>query len=122
MLKINGKEVIYSTSFVMEKGDDVVLNPPGVIGRSIKIVAPQNASAIGEGTQGFAADESDLAQSVITVPFADKGNFVVELKDGQLASKKGPLSCRIAGYTLGARAMLVHFDLHEGRYDNYTGD
>lgn len=122
MLKINGKEVIYSTSFVMAKGDEVVLTPPGVIARSIKIVAPQEASAIGEGKEGFYADESDLTQSVITVPFADKGYFVVELEKGQLASTKGPLSCRIAGYTLGATAMLVHFDLHEGRYNNYTGD
>lgn len=122
MLKINGNEVIYSTSFVMKKGDEVVLTPPGVIGRSIKIVAPQDASAIGDGKQGFHADESDVHLSVITVPFADKGMFVVGLEQGQLCTVKGPLSCRIAGDALGGNAMLVHFDLHEGRYNNYTGD
>jgi hypothetical protein len=122
MLKINGKDVIYSTSFVMKKGDDVVLTPPGVIGRSIKIVAPQDATAIGSGKEGFHADESDVHLTVLTVPFADDGHFVVELEQGQLCTVKGQLSCRIAGYTLGGNAMLVHFDLHEGRYVNYTGE
>ncbi len=120
MLKIGGKEVIYSKSFVMKKGEEVLMTPPGVIGRSIKIVATQDATTFGPGTQAFSADESNVYLTVINLPFANQGQFVVELERGQLASEKGPLSCRISGFTLGDTAMLVHFDLHEGRYDNYV--
>lgn len=120
MLKINGKEVIYSKTFVMNPRDEVLLKVPEIIGRDIRIEINGTVTQHAGTTTPFGTDESDVHLSILKVPFADAGAFFVEYQDGQLSTQKGRVNCRIAGHSLGATAMLLQIDLHEGRYDNYV--
>lgn len=122
MLKVNGKEVIFSQSFVMAPNDDVVLKVPEIIARDIKLEINGTVTQHTGTQNAFGSDETDLHLTILKVPFADVGAFVVELQGGQLSTTKGPVSLRIAGQTLGPTAMLLHLDVFVGRYDNYVGN
>lgn len=120
MLKIGGRDVIYSNSFLMLRGEEVVLTPPGVIGRSIKIIATTDASADTPLDEAFLVDESDVRMSVLTVPFCGaKRGFAVEFEDGQLMTATGRLNVRMSGRASGPVFMEVHVNLLETKFDNY---
>jgi len=113
MLNIGGKDVIYSGSFLVAQGEPVELNVPGIIARSIKVIA----QVVEPGAEAFKMEESDN-QVTITVPFGDQA-YNTEFGRGQLVTKKGPVTGRIFGQPAG-KWMLINLDIHEGRYDNYV--
>jgi hypothetical protein len=120
MLKVNGKDVIFSKSFVMKPNDQVSLKVPEIIARDIKIITSGAVSSLPPDAKPFYVDEADDRSTVLTIPFADVNGFVFELAQSQFATVKGPVSLRMSSLSLGATAMLVHIDVHEGRYDNYV--
>lgn len=115
MLRIGSKDLIYSTSFLIAQDEEVSFKVPEIIARSIKIVA----KAIEPGATGFHAHDTE-SELTLTLPFAEHP-FYLELKSGQLNTKKGPVTGRIFGQVAGP-FRFIHIDLHEGRYDNYVGE
>jgi len=112
MLKINGNEVIFSTSFLMAKGDNVVLAVPEAPGFSVVIVSEKFESEWPPGAPSFIARHL-VNQIIGEVPFVQgAADFDTEFRSPQFLSAKGPLNCRVSGHRAGSR-MLVHVDIHQ---------
>jgi hypothetical protein len=105
MLKVNGKDVIFSKSFVMKPNDQVSLKVPEIIARDIKIITSGAVSSLPPDAKPFYVDEADDRSTVLTIPFADVNGFVFELAQSQFATVKGPVSLRMSSLSLGATAM-----------------
>lgn len=112
MLEINGNQVILSTSFMMAKGDNVLLTPPDVAGLTVRIVADKFESEWPPGMPDFIRRHAEN-QMICEVPFV-KGtaDFAADFHGDQFVTAKGPLNCRISGHRAGSH-MLVHVDIHQ---------
>lgn len=112
MLNINGNKVIFSTSFMMSKGDNVVLTPPDVAGLTVKIVSDKLNSEWPPGWPDFVRRHAEN-QMICEVPFMiGTDDFAADFYGEQFVSAEGPLNCRVSGHRAGSY-MLVHVDIHQ---------
>lgn len=114
MVKVNGKEVLFSTSFIVGPNEEAVLTPAELRGTSITIhaveqAADANASALKiDGSPGNAK---------ITLPFVQSGAFSGALEMGM--SGKDKVTGRIVAQGFNG-AMIVHFAMYLEREANYA--
>jgi hypothetical protein len=112
MLNINGNKVIFSASFMMAKGDNVLLAPPDIAGLTVKIVADKLESEWPAGAPDFIRRHAEN-QMICEVPFVvGTADFAADFNGDQFVSAQGPVNCRVSGHRAGAY-MLVHVDIHQ---------
>jgi hypothetical protein len=110
MVKINGKEVIFSTSFIMQAGESAAIAPAELLGSSLRLNAVEKDVNLSDPERDVevAANGQELA---LTFPFLKNGlNNSMELRD-YANMQAGKLYFRIAMQSVGI-AMLVHLDVH----------
>jgi hypothetical protein len=114
MLKVNGKEVLYSTSFIIGPGEEAVLAPPQFQGSKITIHAVQQAD---EAAPSPLKIEGSTGNAKISLPFLNGGAFSGGLEMGM--SGKDKVTGRVVGQGFNG-AMVVHFAMYIERQPNYA--
>jgi hypothetical protein len=115
MLKIAGKEVILSKSFLIGSNEEAIIAPPELQGIQIRIITIGMASTVATGSDPFIA-KMDNGQVTISFPFADVGLLSAEIIYMNMSNSDGKFGCRFAGQSLGGKMMLIHFDLLLDRF------
>ncbi|MFC4931892.1 hypothetical protein [Massilia sp. GCM10023247] len=113
MVKVNGKEVLYSTSFIIGPNEEAVLSPAELKGTSITIHAVEQAA---DAAQPALKIDGKPGNAKITLPFLQGGAFSGSLEMGM--SGKDKVSGRVVGQGFNG-AMLVHFAMYLEREANY---
>jgi len=114
MVKINGKEVLFSTSFIIGSNEEAVLSPAELKGTSITIHAVEQAA---EATQQALKLDGKPGNAKISLPFVQNGAFSGALEMGM--SGKDKVTGRIVGQGFNG-AMVVHFAMYLEREANYA--
>jgi len=106
MLKVGGKEVIFSTSFLMGPNDEAILAPPELHGASMRFRASGRA-----GNPGDFRNEIVGLEARISMPFMPQGgSFSVGLAQIATAAD-GRATARLAAQGLGG-FMVVYLDVY----------
>lgn len=113
MLKVNGKDVLFSTSFIIGPGEEAVLSPAELHGTTLTIHAVEQA---GEANASGLKIEGTSGNAKISLPFLTAGAFSGGLEMG--TSGKGKVTGRLVGQGFNG-AMLVHFAMYIEREANY---
>ena len=112
-MKVNGKEVLYSTSFIIGPGEEALLSPPELRGTKITIHAVEQPD---EAAPAALKIEGATGNAKISLPFLNGGAFSGRLDLGM--SGKDKVSARVVGQGFNG-AMVVHFAMYLEREQNY---
>ena len=114
MLKVNGKDVLFSTSFIIGANEEAVLSPAELHGTKLTIHAVEQAA---EAAPSALKIEGSTGNAKISVPFIQASAFSGSLEMGMSGKDKvtGRLVCQ--GFN---GAMLVHFAMYLEREANYA--
>ncbi|MDB5746365.1 MAG: hypothetical protein JWP72_1213 [Massilia sp.] len=113
MLKVNGKEVLYSTSFIIGPGEEAVLAPAELRGTKITIHAVEQPDGAAPAALKI---EGVTGNAKISLPFLNGGAFSAVLEMGM--SGKDKVSARVVGQGFNG-TMVVHFAMYLEREPNY---
>lgn len=112
MLKVAGKEVLFTTSFTLGKGEEAVLTPNETPGIRFEINTTVSAAPT---TEDFKIDaKGDYAK--MTIPFISENSLSSGFGLGNVGP--GTLTGRIIGQGVGD-FMVVHMDVYLERTPNY---
>jgi hypothetical protein len=113
MLKVNGKEVLFSTSFIIGPGEEALLSPAELRGTKITIHAVEQPD---EAAPAALKIEGVSGNAKISLPFLNGGGFSGTLEMGM--SGKDKVTGRVVGQGFNG-AMVVHFAMYLEREANY---
>ena len=118
MLWVNGKDVIFTASFPMKLGDDILLAPPGLAGGKLRLKAVDvndgASNAVHQVEHEYVDGESRLA-----LPFQRVGAFSFEI--GSMGTTQdGLLSARVVAQAATEDMMLVNFSIFLERKPNFA--
>lgn len=118
MFWVNGKDVIFTASFPMKLGDDILLSPPGLAGGKLRLKAVDvndgAAGAVHQVQHEYVDGESRLA-----LPFQRMGAFSFEI--GSMGkTHDGLLSARVVAQAATEDMMIVNFTIFLERKPNFT--
>lgn len=119
MLWINGKDVIFTASFPMKLGDDILLSPPGLGGGKLGLAVVDvnddgTAGAVHQVQHAYVDGESRLS-----LPFQRAGAFSFEI--GSMGeTHDGALSARVVAQAATEDMMLVTFTICLARKANFA--
>lgn len=115
MLKINGKELTFSKSFFMERGEEAVLSGPEFSNETLRLTTFQYIPGM--------SSESDVkaqlkdGEVLMNMPFLEKGSFATGM---QLElNNKSSMQIRVGGQGVGSK-LLVQLDVYLSRPANFA--
>jgi hypothetical protein len=115
VLTINGKELTFSKSFLMERGEEAVFTGPEFSGETLRLSTFQYIP--GMSSESDVKAKLENGEVHLRMPFLEKGSFATGL---QLElNNKSSVSIRIGGQSLGGK-FLVHLDIYLSRPANYA--
>lgn len=115
MLMINGKELTFSKSFLMERGEEAVFTGPEFSGETLRLTTFQYIA--GMSSKSDVKAELKDGEAVVKMPFLENGSFATAL---QLElNNKASVKVRVAGQSMGGH-LLVQLDIYLGRATNYA--
>jgi hypothetical protein len=106
MLTVGGKEVIFSTSFLMAPNDEAVLAPPELHGASMRLHASARAGNPGDFRNDIVGMEARMA-----IPFMPQGGSFSVALPTMAAGAAGKATARLAAQGLGG-CMVVYLDVY----------
>lgn len=115
MLKINGNEVTYTKSFLLERGEEAILSGPELSNETLRLSSFEYMA----GMSSKADVRAELVDGAVALrmPFLDKGSFATTL---QLElNNKSTMKLRIAGMGVGGN-LLVQLDVYLSRPVNFA--
>ncbi len=113
MLKINNKEVFFSTSFIIGPNEEALLSPAELRGTKITIHATEIE---GDPTPSDLKIDGGTGNARISLPFLHGGAFTGNLDLGMWDKDK--VTARLVGQGVNG-AMIVHFAMYIEREPNY---
>lgn len=114
MLKINGKELSFSKSFLLERGDEAVFTGPEFSGETLRLTTFQYIP--GMSSKSDVKAELKDGEAVVKMPFLENGSFATTL---QLElNNKSNVKVRVAGQSM-AGYLLVQLDIYLSSPTNY---
>ncbi len=118
MFWVNGKDVLFTASFPMKLGDDILLSPPVLAGGKLRLktveVNDGAAGAVHQVQHAYVDGESHL-----TLPFQRVGAFSFEIGSmGQ--THDGLLSGRVVVQAATEDMMIVNFNIYLERKPNFA--
>lgn len=113
MLKINDKELVYSTSFTLEPGERATLTPTELPGATIVIQTVVKASPSSEDIQIVTAGNT----ATVTVPFLQTSSLSTGVHLGEM--RQGSIDGRLVGLSV-VGGMLIHLDVYLSRTANFA--
>lgn len=115
MLRINGKELTFSKSFLMERGEEAVLSGPESSGETLRLTTFQYIA--GMSSESDVKAELKDGEVHLRMPFLEKGSFATGM---QLElNNKSSMAIRVGGQGMGGK-FLVHLDIYLSRPRNYA--
>lgn len=115
MLKINGKELTFSKSFLLERDEEAVLSGPEFGGETLRLSTFQYIP--GMSSKSDVKAELKNGEAVLKMPFLENGSFATGL---QLElNNQSSLKLRVAGQSVGGH-FLVQLDVYLSRPTTYA--
>lgn len=114
MLKVAGKEVFFSKSFMVEPGEEAVLAPVELKGASIRFSAANKGETSGPESKPHVGAEAQLS-----VPYLENGGSFSSGLTDMATTPEGKIIGRYAGQRVGSFTM-VQIELYLERTPNYA--
>ena len=118
MFWVNGKDVVFTASFPMMVGDDILLSPPGLAGGKLRLKAVDvndNGTAEAHQVQHVYLN----GESQLTLPFQRIGAFSFEIAS-MGNTHDGALSARVVAQAATPDMMIVNFNIYLERKPNFA--
>jgi len=114
MLKINGKELTFSKSFLLERGEEAVFTGPEFSGETLRLTTFQYIP--GMSSKSDVKAELTDGEAIVKMPFLENGSFATAL---QLElNNKAHVKVRVAGQSMAGH-LLVQLDIYMSRPIDY---
>lgn len=114
MLKINGKELTFSKSFLLERGEEAIFTGPEFSGETLRLTTFQYIP--GMSSKSDVKAELKDGEAVVKMPFLENGSFATAL---QLElNNKANVKVRVAGQSMAGH-LLVQLDIYLSSPTNY---
>jgi hypothetical protein len=118
MLWVNGKDVIFTASFAMTLGDDILLAPPGMAGGKLRLKAVDVNDGASTAVHQVEHEYVD-GVSRLALPFQRVGAFSFEVAS-MGTTQDGLLSARVVAQAATEDMMLVTFTIFLERKPNFA--
>jgi len=118
MFWVNGKDVLFTASFPMKLGDDVLLSPPGLGGGKLRLKAVE-VSDNGPAAVHQVQHEYVDGESRLSLPFQRIGAFSFDIEN-MGNTHDGALSARCLIQAATEDMMMVTFSAYLERKPNFS--
>ena len=118
MFWVNGKDVVFTASFPMMVGDDILLTPPGLAGGKLRLTAidvADDGSAEAHQVEHKYID----GESRLSLPFQRIGAFSFEISS-MGRTHDGELSARVVAQAATPDMMIINFNIYLQRKPNFA--
>jgi hypothetical protein len=119
MFWVNGKDVVFTVSFPMKLGDDVLLSPPGLAGGKLRLKAIDVNDGVAPDAVHQVHHEYVNGESRLSLPFQRVGAFSFEV-DSMGDTRDGSLSARVVAQAATPDMMIVNFSVYLERKPNFA--
>jgi hypothetical protein len=118
MFWVNGKDVVFTVSFPMKLGDDILLSPPGLAGGKLRLAAVEVNDGATDAVHQV-HHEYVNGESRLSLPFQRVGAFSFEI--GSMGNTHdGALSARVVAQAATPEMMIVNFTIYLERKPNFA--
>ena len=119
MFWVNGKDVVFTVSFPMMLGDDVLLSPPGLAGGKLRLKAVDVNDGVDPNALHNVQHEYVDGESRLALPFQRVGAFSFEIAS-MGTTRDGELSARVVAQATTPDMMIVNFSVYLERKPNFS--